>query len=781
MNNRAVTLVEIVVVVLLVGIVFAATTAVIMFEMKLSNRLVAQDQMEQERYYILSHLKKQIHNSAYADISSGPTSISLYDKDDTLLGTYTYQDTTLSYNNQPLSDMITAFMVDDSITPGNTAEIRLLKIDLTIKNTQKPILKPINISISAIPSERSYHATSGGVVWNVDRDRYYDNIQETVDDADQGNEIRVMGKDIVGEFEGIFQELVTITKPVILKGSYDSTFQTQDTINTPTIIDGESTRRCLYLTLNQPGNITIDGFTIKNGYVQYPNGGGIYARVDDGSVTLSNNTIEDNTTSWGRGGGIQAIVDGGSIDFSNNTIKDNTAKNSAGGIWTSVDNGGSITLSGNTITQNSGGRFTGGGVLVSALGGSSVILSDNIIEGNSAGGVGGGIYATAQDGSSIALSNNTIEDNGSGAFGAGIYTTAYSSSITISNNNITENRCIGTTSAAGIYAQTYNGGSITISNNTITENTVNFGSGGGITAYAYDGSITISNNIVEDNSTRGGAGGGLYTRTGSNGNITLSNNTIEGNTSNGGGGIQARTDGGPMTISNNTIAENTSTFYGGGGILVRGYDGGSMIISNNIIEDNTYSPPLPAWAGGGGLYAHAQSGSSITISNNTIEDNTANAGSGYGIYAKTDAGSSITISNSIVYNNQGDGSHNNYYIDGDVSVLHSDIEDYPIGGNNIDEDPLFIDSTNDNYTLTYSNDGNPANDSPCVDTGDPAIQHNDPEDPGNPGFAKDPAKGTIINDMGTYGGPGAASPIGAYTTADDITTPYINENAIGTY
>jgi hypothetical protein len=41
-----------------------------------------------------------------------------------------------------------------------------------------------------------------------------------------------------------------------------------------------------------------------------------------------------------------------------------------------------------------------------------------------------------------------------------------------------------------------------------------------------------------------------------------------------------------------------------------------------------------------------------------------------------------------------------------------------------------------------------------VDAGNPHPNYNDPEDPLNPGFALWPARGTLRNDMGAYGGPG---------------------------
>lgn len=46
-------------------------------------------------------------------------------------------------------------------------------------------------------------------------------------------------------------------------------------------------------------------------------------------------------------------------------------------------------------------------------------------------------------------------------------------------------------------------------------------------------------------------------------------------------------------------------------------------------------------------------------------------------------------------------------------------------------------------------------DSPCIDAGDPNPAYNDPEDAADPGWAQWPAQGTLRNDSGCYGGPGA--------------------------
>ena len=65
----------------------------------------------------------------------------------------------------------------------------------------------------------------------------------------------------------------------------------------------------------------------------------------------------------------------------------------------------------------------------------------------------------------------------------------------------------------------------------------------------------------------------------------------------------------------------------------------------------------------------------------------------------------------------------------------------------------------ENYTLTES--------SICVDAGSPDVAYNDREDPDHPGQALAPARGTVRNDMGAYGGPYPLSSTNTYVTVEE--------------
>jgi hypothetical protein len=88
---------------------------------------------------------------------------------------------------------------------------------------------------------------------------------------------------------------------------------------------------------------------------------------------------------------------------------------------------------------------------------------------------------------------------------------------------------------------------------------------------------------------------------------------------------------------------------------------------------------------------------------------------------------------------------------------------------------IFVDPENDDFLLKGTSGSNPA-----IDGGNSDASYNDPEDPEDPGNAQEPAKGTITNDMGAYGGPKALEKVGPQIFPDDPATD-LNENIIGNY
>ncbi len=99
----------------------------------------------------------------------------------------------------------------------------------------------------------------------------------------------------------------------------------------------------------------------------------------------------------------------------------------------------------------------------------------------------------------------------------------------------------------------------------------------------------------------------------------------------------------------------------------------------------------------------------MSVEECTIADNTYD-GVYIGMYG------SCTIKNSIIY-----GNNNQINGNGTALVTYSCIEDGFLGIGNINDDPEFLDPSNDDYRLTWDNNVK----SPCIDAGDP----NSPLDP----------------------------------------------------
>ncbi len=170
-------------------------------------------------------------------------------------------------------------------------------------------------------------------------------------------------------------------------------------------------------------------------------------------------------------------------------------------------------------------------------------------------------------------------------------------------------------------------------------------------------------------------------------------------------------------------AENGSAFY---------LSADSSVISNNLIvgNPNTYFTPR------GTIHAY---GSQTIFINNTVADNE--------VHAFWGDGSQMDIVNCIIWGNGPE------QFSGSFNITWSDIQDGHPGIGNINDTPCFIPGPLSEYHLVPDS-------SPCIDVGNPDTFYNDPEDPGNPGYALWPALGGLHNDMGAYGGGGVGYWVG---------------------
>ncbi|MGB5286986.1 MAG: T9SS type A sorting domain-containing protein, partial [Ignavibacteriaceae bacterium] len=376
--------------------------------------------------------------------------------------------------------------------------------------------------------------------------------------------------------------------------------------------------------------------------------------------------------------------------------------------------------------------------------------------------IGGGIYIGANVSASVL--NNIIKHNNiltnDYAAGGGIYSDDPGGNgfSIIENNKIRNNSILGGNQlimGGGICM----GGSGRIINNYIIENTCqSMGSslgavGGGVKFWTLDGSqdttsCLIENNIISDNrsiSVNGTAyAGGINS---SNCVITMRNNVVCNNTAEStvqsiGAGMHV---GGLIylesRIENNRFTGNhfigTGTSYGGGLYI----NNSILVVINNIFNDNEADY-------GGGLVLNSNSQPQIV--NNTLVSNSATyAGGGISSYQST-----LTMMNSILWGNSAIGAHQIFISGGTDDVTYSDVQGGWTGTGNIDLNPELVDTvlTSGDTLFSILSIG-----SPCIDAGNSDPMFYDPEDPNNPGYALWPSMGTIGNDMGAYGGPGAIS------------------------
>jgi hypothetical protein len=199
-------------------------------------------------------------------------------------------------------------------------------------------------------------------------------------------------------------------------------------------------------------------------------------------------------------------------------------------------------------------------------------------------------------------------------------------------------------------------------------------------------------------------------------------------------------------LRNNTCQSSSSGGFSssgsyGGAISIWG--GGTVLLQNSVVAYNT------AFAGdprAGGIY---QASGASTIVNCTIAYNNIDG-------FRLDGGSS-TVANSILYFNNGGG----VQIVNSPTVSYSDVQGGYAGTGNITSSPVFAD-TNSLMLVVGSR---------CIDAGDPASAYNDACLP--------PSLGTVRNDMGAYGGPGACYWDGSCTAVQIRSQPQGTTACVG--
>ena len=456
---------------------------------------------------------------------------------------------------------------------------------------------------------------------------------------------------------------------------------------------------------NNSSNPTVTNCTFT-GNLADQLGGGMYN--DSSSPIVTNCTFTGNSASLGGG---MSNRQGSSPTVTNCTFTGNLAEEgNGGGMWNWES---SPTVVNCTFTNNSA-YYDGGGMCNWKY--SSTTVIDCTFTGNSAYYDGGGMNNYK---SSPTVTNCTFTDN-SAYSGGGVYNS--SGSPTLENCIITLNTAHR--EGGGMYNINSNP---TITNCTFSENYTVDG-GGGMCNKNSDPVVTdcyFVDNVCEDES-----GGAIYNY---QSDAVITGCTFEDNITAEGGGAVANIRGSPV-ISDCTFTENTSEDDGGavmnyytdlatfdrcifignsaystGGAVENGWYtiACEVIFKNCIFGDNTASR--------GGAVANRSSLVNATFINCTFSGNHADydGGAMYTTYP-----SSATVTNCIFWDNEDDGGMDeSAQITGSTTTVNNSCVqglDTFSGNDNIDTDPLFVDTNNGDFHLSPG--------SPCIDAGDPNYQ-----------------------------------------------------------
>ena len=205
-----------------------------------------------------------------------------------------------------------------------------------------------------------------------------------------------------GTYNGNFTYASTEGYSLIVEGGYTEGCASREIDPANTILDGGEADTVLALVSQEAGNFSVEGLTLQNGNAStVDDGGGLYAKTEDGNVTLTNNVFSGNTAS-SCGGGAYVISD---ITLSNNTFSRNTSSGNGGGTY--IYRSASI-LTNNLFTDNTSSD-KGGGIYAD---GSALTLTNNTLSGNTAENQGGCVWVTFIDHNKGGkLYNNIIWNN----------------------------------------------------------------------------------------------------------------------------------------------------------------------------------------------------------------------------------------------------------------------------------------------------------------------------------------------------------------------------------
>ena len=502
--------------------------------------------------------------------------------------------------------------------------------------------------------------------------------------------------------------------------------------------------------------LTLTSSTLSGNTAGSANGGALY--LSESTATLSDCTLSESSSE--KGGAIYAY--GSTVSISDSALRDNTAVN--GG---DKPRGGAIRGEGTDfvlarVSFSDNAVIGGYGGHISAYGGSLDITDSSFTTGTSVGSYGGAIVAydtdTRVSGSSfqgnLAEYDTGASDEVPNGGAIVLVEDTTTPTLWVEDCSFTDNGAEGTGGAMRLY-----GGEAVISRSTFDGNSAP--RGGGIYA-TLSAALQIETSAFDDNTS--GIGGAIYWRPEEDsGTLDLSYSALTGNSADEYGGALYAYGGGAVTLSYSSFTANSAP-VGGGAMLwgtpsVQGrmntfcanradtgdadgaglmvYDAGSALNqwTNNLFVENVST------SYGGGLMM-VSAGEAVVINNHFL-GNEAERGGGAYFY-----GLDGTFTNNLVaWTEDGDGvyaasfdsftlTYNDLFENADDAVAGA-LDPDALDGSNLALDPLLS---------AWSANGDcsddalwPADGSPLVDAGDPALRDHD-------GSA---------SDIGAFGGPDA--------------------------
>lgn len=317
------------------------------------------------------------------------------------------------------------------------------------------------------------------------------------------------------------------------------------------------------------------------------------------------------------------------------------------------------------------------------------LIAETIIDG-SVGNQRSVVAIRAGEGESAELAGFTIT-GGNTDYGGGVYctgTTPYLHHLIIEDNHATRN-------GGGLYTTR---DAIAVCDNLIIRNNSADNGGGGLTCY-FSAVTTLEDCTISGNSARLGAG----VQCSQSAELIMRRCSISENMApdgEGAGGVWAWNNA-SVSMQNCSIVNNQHNYASA--ILVYGTN---MSLDHVLVARNI----------GGHVIAHTSEPNEhlFQLSNVTIVDNEAIDCNQISL-----SGSNVTLANSILLGPNNPDRLVSFWNGSEMAIDYSLVEggerifmgDADWGEGNFDEDPLFIDRENGDYSLTP--------DSPCIDAGDP--------------------------------------------------------------